>query len=155
MVTWAGGPKVYVATAEAHDAEMAEKIAAHKKIRGDGWETREAPRSLVDALRPAPTGGIILVDCATLWLSNLLLAEADLACECDRLVDALAVSPCPIVVVTNETGQGIVPENALARRFRSAQGRLNQRLAAEAGLVVAVLAGLPMVLKGRLPEAFA
>jgi adenosylcobinamide kinase/adenosylcobinamide-phosphate guanylyltransferase len=94
----------------------------------------------------------VLVDCATLWLTNHLLADSDLDREAARLVAALAASVAPVAVVSNEVGWGIVPDNALARRFRDAQGRLNQQLAAQADLVVGVMAGLPMVLKGRLPE---
>ena len=97
----------------------------------------------------------MLVDCATLWLTNHLLADHDLEGETRRLLAALAACPVPVAVVTNEVGWGIVPENALARRFRDAQGRLNQALAAEADLVVAVMAGLPMVLKGGLPGGIA
>jgi adenosylcobinamide kinase/adenosylcobinamide-phosphate guanylyltransferase len=96
---------------------------------------------------------VVLLDCATLWLTNRMLAEADLVAEYAALLEALAACASPVVVVTNEVGLSIVPENALARRFRDEQGHLNQHLAAQAGLVVAVMAGLPLVLKGALPKA--
>lgn len=97
-------------------------------------------------------GQIVLVDCMTLWLTNLLLAERDIAHAVDGFVAALAVCAAPVVIVTNEVGQGIVPENALARRFRAEQGRLNRRLAETCDTVVGVMAGLPFPLKGALPE---
>ena len=150
-----GMPRCHIATAEAFDAEMAAKIARHRAQRGTGWITRDAPHDVAGALRDLPARSSVLLDCATLWLSNRMLADADLAAETERLIMALAACPAPVVVVSNETGQGIVPDNALARRFREAQGRLNQRLAAEAALVVAVIAGLPLVLKGRLPGGLA
>ena len=147
-----GGQRVYVATAQAFDDEMRAKIAAHQEMRaGDGWHTVEAPFDVVGALSGLGSGDVVLLDCATFWLTNLLLAERDWQEEAEALLAALLACPAPVVVVSNETGQGIVPENALARRFREAQGRLNQRLAAEAGLVVAVMAGLPLVLKRVAP----
>ncbi|WP_102109487.1 bifunctional adenosylcobinamide kinase/adenosylcobinamide-phosphate guanylyltransferase [Oceaniglobus roseus] len=142
---------VYLATAQAFDDEMREKIRAHRAARGEGWQTREVPLDLPRALGALAPSDIALLDCATLWLSNLILADADVEAECAALLDALDALPCPLVVVSNEVGQGIVPDNALARRFRNAQGRLNRRLAERAGLVVAVMAGLPLVLKGALP----
>lgn len=148
---------VYLATAQAWDDEMAARIARHRAARqGAGWRTIEVPRDLAPALAAASPDEAVLLDCATLWLTNVMLApDGDLAAEETRLIDAVDACAAPVTVVTNETGLGIVPENALARAFRDAQGRLNQRLAARAGLVVAVWAGLPMVLKGRLPEGFA
>lgn len=144
-------PRRYIATAEAWDDEMRARIARHRADRGPEWITVEAPLDLAAALGAARAGEAVLVDCATLWLTNHLLAEHDLGDEIARLLDALAACAAPVVIVSNETGWGIVPENALARRFRDEQGRLNQRLAAEAGLVVTVIAGLPLVLKGSLP----
>lgn len=148
-----GLPCTYIATARAYDAEMAAKIAAHRAARGDGWYTIEAPDALAERLAALPAGRAVLVDCATMWLSNRLLAEAPLDNELPALVDALAACAAPVVVVSNEVGQGIVPENALARRFRDLQGRLNRHIAERADLVVAVMAGLPLALKGRLPGA--
>ncbi|WP_374433249.1 bifunctional adenosylcobinamide kinase/adenosylcobinamide-phosphate guanylyltransferase [Tabrizicola sp.] len=151
LVTASRAPRRYIATAEAWDDEMRDRIARHRDDRGPAWTTIEAPLDLAGALRSARPGEAVLVDCATLWLTNHLLAEHDLTAETAGLIAALAACPAPVVIVTNETGWGIVPENALARRFRDAQGRLNQRLAAEADLVVTVIAGLPLVLKGALP----
>lgn len=151
LVTGSGRPRRYIATAEAWDDEMRARIARHRDDRGENWITVEAPLDLCGALASASGDEAVLVDCATLWLTNHLLAEHDLKAEAARLIDALAACPAPVVIVTNETGWGIVPENTLARRFRDEQGRLNQRLAAKADLVVTVIAGLPMVLKGRLP----
>lgn len=140
--------RFYIATAEAWDAEMAARIAQHRLDRGEGWETLEAPRDLAGALGQVGPG-VVLVDCATLWLSNHLLAESDLETEVEGLRRAIQGCKARVIMVSNEVGWSIVPDNALARRFRDEQGRLNQRLAAEAGLVVAVMAGLPMVLKGQ------
>lgn len=150
LVAATGLPRVYVATAEARDDEMRARIAAHRDGR-EGWTTVEAPRDLCGALAAVPAGAAVLVDCATLWLSNHLLDGADLPVQEDALMAALASCRAPVVVVTNEVGLSVVPGNALARTFRDAQGRLNQRLAAQAGLAVAVWAGLPLVLKGTLP----
>lgn len=145
-------PCRYLATAEAGaDAEMAARIRHHREGRGGGWQTIEEPLDLAPALAGG-AGAVTLLDCATLWLSNHLLRGHDLPAEADRLVAALAGAPGPVVVVSNEVGSGIVPENALARLFRDEQGRLNQRLAAAADLVVVVIAGLPLALKGRPPE---
>ena len=147
LVTATRRPRVYVATAEPWDAEMADRIARHRAARGPGWRTLEAPRDLPAALATVTPAEAVLIDCATLWLSNLMLAEADLPAAEDALLTALAACPAPVVIVSNETGQGIVPDNALARRFRTAQGGLNQRLAARARTVIAVIAGLPLPLK--------
>lgn len=145
-----GLPKVYVATAQAFDSEMSDKISAHQKMRGEGWDTRENPLDPGSELSDLPADRAVLVDCATMWISNLLLSDAILEPAVDDFLAALAVCPARVVVVTNEVGQGIVPDNALARRFREAQGRLNIRLAAQAGRVVHVVAGLPNVLKGEI-----
>lgn len=149
LVTASGRAPVYLATAEPWDDEMAARIAAHRAARAaDGWRTVEAPRDLPGALAGIAAGDAVLIDCATLWLSNLMLADADLPAAETALFAALAACPAPVVVVSNEVGLGIVPDNALARRFRYAQGGLNRRLAERAGLVVAVMAGLPLALKG-------
>ncbi len=146
-----GRAPVYIATAQPFDAEMEAKIARHRTARGGLWRTLEVPRDIARALGGVAPSDAVLVDCATLWLTNVILAEGDLPAEEAAFLAALDACPAPVVVVSNETGQGIVPDNALARRFRNAQGALNQRLAARAGLVVAVMAGLPLVLKGALP----
>lgn len=153
LVRAAGQPLTYIATAEAWDDEMAARIARHRDDRGAGWTTVEAPRDLAGALKAA--AGAVLVDCATLWLTNVMLGGSDVGAEVAGLLAALAAHPGPVVVVSNEVGWGIVPENALARAFRDEQGRLNQRIAGAADLVLGVMAGLPMVLKGRLPETLA
>ncbi len=149
LITALPPPWIYLATAEARDAEMAERIALHRARRGADWKTVEAPHDLVAALA-ARGEAPLLVDCLTLWLSNLLLADADVDAEIGRLEGALARPAAAVVLVANEVGFGIVPDNALARRFRDLQGRLNQRLAAMADRVVLVVAGLPLVVKGNL-----
>ncbi|MFD1509515.1 bifunctional adenosylcobinamide kinase/adenosylcobinamide-phosphate guanylyltransferase [Lacimonas salitolerans] len=141
--------RLYLATAEPGDAEMETRIAAHRARRGAGWTTAEAALHTRDALSQAR--GVVLFDCATMWLSNHMLAGHDMTRETETLLDDLAACPVPVIIVSNELGLSVVPENALARRFRQAQGELNQRLAAQAGLVAFVAAGLPMVLKGRMP----
>jgi adenosylcobinamide kinase/adenosylcobinamide-phosphate guanylyltransferase len=142
-------PWTYVATAEAGDAEMAERIAAHRARRGASWRTIETPRDLVRSLQTCKAAPI-LVDCLTLWLSNLMLAGADVDSAIDRLDDALTAIDAPVVMVANEVGSGIVPDHPLGRRFRDLQGMLNQRIAARADRVVLVVAGLPLALKGPL-----
>ncbi|TPE50450.1 bifunctional adenosylcobinamide kinase/adenosylcobinamide-phosphate guanylyltransferase [Amaricoccus solimangrovi] len=137
-------PWHYIATAEALDAEMGARIAAHRARRDARWITAEAPRDVAGALGAIPDGAPVLVDCLTLWLSNLLLAEADLEAETGRLVEILAAPRGPWVAIANEVGLGIVPENALARRFRDAAGVLNQRLAARADRVILTVAGIPI-----------
>lgn len=151
LLVASGRPRRYIATAEAWDDEMRERIAFHRHDRGGDWTTVEAPLDLTAALATARADETVLIDCATLWLTNLLLAERDIPAATEGLIASLSVCTAPVVVVSNEVGWGIVPDNALARRFRDEQGRLNQRLAREAGLVVTVIAGLPMVLKGVLP----
>jgi adenosylcobinamide kinase/adenosylcobinamide-phosphate guanylyltransferase len=141
-------PWTYVATAEAFDQEMTERIAEHRKRRGDGWRTVDAPRDLPGAIRANPATTRVLVDCLTLWLSNLMLADLDIEAETQKLDDALAARSAATILVANEVGYGIVPENALARKFRDLQGRLNQRIAARADRVVLVVAGIPLVIKG-------
>ncbi|WP_333712567.1 bifunctional adenosylcobinamide kinase/adenosylcobinamide-phosphate guanylyltransferase [Yoonia sp.] len=140
----------YIATSQVHDDEMAAKVAAHRAMRGEDWTTIEEPLDIAAALTTAPADAPVLIDCATLWLTNVILGEHDLDAAQRDFLAAIAAAGRPVVVVSNETGQGIVPENALARRFRNAQGRLNQAIAAQADLVVVVMAGLPMVLKGKL-----
>ncbi len=144
------GPWAYVATAEAGDPEMTARIAAHRSRRGSQWQTVEAPRALAAALQSCRSLPV-LVDCLTLWLSNLLLADADIDAEVALLETALAAAKAPIVLVANEVGSGIVPEHPLGRRFRDLQGHVNQRIAARADRVVLVVAGLPLVLK-ETPE---
>lgn len=142
-------PWIYVATAEPGDEEMRARIAAHRARRGPSWQTVEAPQELAEAVilaQPAP----VLVDCLTLWLSNLMLTDADIEAETVRLERALEAATAPIVLVSNEVGSGIVPEHPLGRRFRDLQGALNQRIAARADRVVLMVAGLPLAVKGTL-----
>jgi adenosylcobinamide kinase / adenosylcobinamide-phosphate guanylyltransferase len=141
------GQPVYVATAEALDAEMSERIASHRARRGGEWLERETPLELVAALDETDGGGARLVDCLTLWLSNLMHAERDIEQETARLAQALLRQQSPVVLVTNEVGLGIVPDNALARRFRDAAGILNQNIARAADEVELIVAGLPMRVK--------
>ncbi|HWJ72936.1 MAG TPA: bifunctional adenosylcobinamide kinase/adenosylcobinamide-phosphate guanylyltransferase [Kaistia sp.] len=140
---------VYVATAEARDDEMAARIAAHRRMRSDaGWTTVEEPLALVAALETAVSEDVVvLVDCLTLWLSNLIEADRDVDAEGRALAAYLSQAAGPVVLVSNEVGAGIVPINALARRFADAQGRLNQIVAAAAFQVILVAAGQPLRLK--------
>lgn len=148
----AGPGAVYVATAEAIDDEMGERIARHRARRdGAGWTTVETPLDLAAALRaraPGASGGV-LVDCLTVWLGNLMHAGRDIDREAASLLESLAVAvpPAPVVLVANEVGLGVVPDNPMARAFRDHAGRLNQALAARADRVVLVTAGIPFVLK--------
>lgn len=142
------GSLAFIATAQAFDDEMAQRIARHRDDRGVRWQTIEAPLDLPDAiLRSSASADVIVVDCLTLWLSNVLLAGNSVPDAFYHL--AAAVSNCerPLALVANEVGLGIVPGNALARRFRDDAGRLNQMLAAEVDEVVFVAAGLPLTLK--------
>ncbi|AWM00462.1 bifunctional adenosylcobinamide kinase/adenosylcobinamide-phosphate guanylyltransferase [Bradyrhizobium amphicarpaeae] len=141
------GQPVYVATAEALDAEMEARIATHRARRGADWIEREVPLDLVPALVATDGGGARLVDCLTLWLSNLMHAERNWESEVTELAAALPRLKSPVVFVTNEVGLGIVPDNALARRYRDAAGTMNQVIAAASNEVEFVVAGLPMKLK--------
>jgi adenosylcobinamide kinase/adenosylcobinamide-phosphate guanylyltransferase len=139
-------PWTYVATAEALDEEMRLRIAEHRRRRAEGWVTIEAPLALPEALGEAP--GPVLVDCLTLWLTNLILAERDVDAATAALEAALGACRAPAFLVANEVGLGIVPDHALGRVFRDAAGRLNQRLAARAERVLFMVAGLPITVKG-------
>ena len=141
------GKPVYIATAEAFDHEMRERIAQHRARRGQDWIEHETPLELVAALNATDGGGARLIDCLTIWLSNLMHQGRDWAKEAGRLAEALRAQQSPVVLVTNEVGSGIVPDNALARRFRDEAGRLNQRMAQCASSVLFMVAGLPMRVK--------
>ncbi|MEQ1942894.1 bifunctional adenosylcobinamide kinase/adenosylcobinamide-phosphate guanylyltransferase [Mesorhizobium sp. VNQ89] len=147
LATELPAPWTYIATAQAYDDEMAERITLHRSRRGEGWSTVDAPFGLVDALRAVPAGRPVLVDCLTLWLSNHMLMESDVQARSDELAEVLAAPRGPWFVVSNEVGLGIVPDNPLGRRFRDAQGRLNQKIAAVADRVLFFVAGLPMQVK--------
>ncbi len=142
------GRPVYIATAEVLDEEMAARVALHKAQRGPDWLERPAPLDLVAALRASDGAGPRLVDCLTMWLSNLMHAEREWEPEAQELLAELARQTAPVVLVSNEVGLGIVPDNALARAFRDAQGRLNQMVAAAVDEVEFVVAGIPMKVKG-------
>ena len=140
---------LYIATGQAFDDEMQARIAHHRDRRGPHWRTVEEPLDLAPALaRFSAESWPILVDCLTFWLSNLMLAERDVGAACDELLQTLSALPGPVVLVSNEVGFGVVPDNALAREFRDHAGRLHQRLAAEADRVLLMVAGLPLILKG-------
>jgi adenosylcobinamide kinase / adenosylcobinamide-phosphate guanylyltransferase len=144
-----GLKRVYIATAQAFDTEMSERIGKHQNDRAsDGWHTIEEPIHLATVIvREAKPDTVLLVDCLTLWLSNAMLAELDIADVQTKLLKAVYNAQGPIIFVSNEVGMGLVPETPLGRRFRDAQGRLNQAIAAQVPCVVFVAAGLPIKLK--------
>jgi adenosylcobinamide kinase/adenosylcobinamide-phosphate guanylyltransferase len=142
-------PWIYIATAEPFDDEMNARIFEHRGRRGGQWHTVDAPLDLAGAIGGAPPAATILIDCLTLWLNNLMFKGRDTDAETYRLEAALAAHQAPAVLVSNEVGSGIVPDNAQARRFRDLQGKLNQRIAARADRVVLLVAGLPMAVKGQ------
>ncbi|OAI30774.1 adenosylcobinamide kinase/adenosylcobinamide phosphate guanyltransferase [Methylosinus sp. R-45379] len=147
LVTAEPGPWTYIATAQAFDEEMQIRIAAHRERRPGDWRTVEAPQALAAAIGEAPAELPLLVDCLTLWLTNRLLAEADLRADRATLLEALAERRAPTVLVSSEVGLSIVPENALARRFRDAAGELHQAVATAAGRLYLVVAGYPLTVK--------
>ena len=147
-----GLTRLYLATAQAWDVEMAERIARHRQDRGPDWRTIEAPIEAPAAIvAEAGPGRVLLLDCLTLWLSNVMLAERDIEADIGALSAALQQAAGPVICVSNEVGLSVVPDNALARRFRDAQGQLNQQVAAFADRVLFVAAGLPVALKGEKP----
>jgi adenosylcobinamide kinase / adenosylcobinamide-phosphate guanylyltransferase len=154
LVTRSGRRPVYIATGAARDDEMTERIALHRARRGPEWTTVEAPLDLAGALAgEAGEGVAVLVDCLTLWLSNLIEAGRDVDRETEALIATLAETVAPVVLVSNEVGSGIIPVNALARRYADALGTLNQRVAAAVGRVVFMAAGQPVVVKpSQIPE---
>jgi adenosylcobinamide kinase/adenosylcobinamide-phosphate guanylyltransferase len=140
--------RIFVATAQPFDDEMRDRIARHRTERGEGWTTIEAPIDVPGAIiANASPDAVVLVDCLTLWTSNLLLADHDIGAAREKLVDAIKAARGPVILVANEVGLGIVPDNALARRFRDEAGIINQQVAAVADEVVFLAAGLPMRLK--------
>ncbi len=146
-----GAKGLFIATAEALDDEMRERIEIHKAQRGDRWHCIEEPISICDAMRNARGNTpVILIDCLTMWLSNMLFSDMDIDKEIDALKRALAACHTPVIMVSNEVGMGLVPENPLARRFRDLQGILNQSLAKVCHNVIFVAAGLGIILKGSM-----
>lgn len=151
FVQSAAKSKTYLATSRIHDTEMRAKIDLHVARRNASWALIEEPMDLTSALSDLQTRQICLIDCATMWLSNHLLADRNLVSAQSAFLGSLTTCAADLVVVSNEVGQGIVPDNPLARTFREAQGRLNIALAAQADLVVQIVVGLPIILKGQLP----
>ena len=146
----AGANRIFIATAEPLDEEMRERIFRHQADRAQGWSTVEAPLALVEALSSerASNADVCLVDCLTLWLSNMLHSAQNIEKETDRLCEVIAVPNIPLFLVSNEVGLGLVPETPIGRKFRDAQGRLNQKVAQVCNRVEFVAAGLPIRLKG-------
>ncbi len=145
--------RVYLATAAATDDEMAQRIAMHRARRGEGWRTVEEPVELGAAVRrESAPGTCLLVDCLTVWLGNLMHHGRDIDGAREALLESLTVATGPVVLVANEVGLGIVPDNAMARAFRDHAGRLNQAVARTASRVYFVAAGIPMALKAPVPD---
>ena len=149
LVMAQSSPWIYVATAEPFDDEMRTRIAEHKSRRDGQWHTVDAPTDLAGAIEDAPARNAVLIDCLTLWLNNLIFRKINIDTAIENLEAALAEREAPTVLVSNEVGFGIVPDKAEARRFRDLQGRLNQRIAAMAGRVVLMVAGIPVLVKGE------
>ncbi|MGX1587222.1 bifunctional adenosylcobinamide kinase/adenosylcobinamide-phosphate guanylyltransferase [Brevundimonas diminuta] len=143
----AGRLPVFIATAEAFDDEMRDRIARHQAERGQGWRQVEAPLNLAEAVRALSAKDVAVVDCLTLWLSNQMLVERDLAAAVDDLAQALAACPATLWVVSNEVGWSLVPDNPLGRHFRDEAGRLNQRIAAVADAACLIVAGMRLPLE--------
>ena len=144
-----GEKRIFVATAEAMDEEMAARIAYHRSERGAGWRTVEAPLDLCEPIdQLAAPDAVLVIDCLTLWLNNLMHYGRDVDGETERLAASLQTAGGELVLVSNEVGLGLVPETPAGRAFRDAQGRLNQRIAAIANHVEFMAAGLPLTLKG-------
>ncbi len=149
-----GRKGLFIATAQALDQEMEERISAHKRQRGVEWLTVEEPLLIYEAVKNADDSlPVILIDCLTMWLSNMLLTNrVDMHKEIEKLVNALIHRSSPVIMVSNEVGMGLVPESPLGRRFRDIQGQLNQRMASLCATVIFVAAGLPLALKGTIPH---
>jgi len=141
-------PKIYIATGQAFDDEMVERIDEHKGRRGDEWRTIEAPIDVCGAIESQCEGTAVLFDCVTLWISNLMAAERDVIIEVEHLCSLIGDLQCDLTIVSNEVGLGIVPDNELARKFRDEAGRANQMIAAACDKVVFMAAGLPLNMKG-------
>ena len=142
---------VYLATSRIWDDETKTRVQVHKSRRNSSWHTIEAAFDLNPTLKSATKNQAILIDCATMWLTNHLLENHTIEKAQIDLLNSLKTCAAPVVIVSNEVGQGIVPDNALSRQFRESQGRLNIALAAQSDLAIQIVAGLPNVLKGQLP----
>ena len=141
------GKKLYLASANIYDKEMQEKVNKHRDRRGSEWTTIAEPLDAVHYIENLNIKEIMLFDCATMWLTNHFLEKSNIYHEIDLLVNSIKSSKGSIITVTNEVGSGIVPDNSMAREFRELQGKLNQKLATVASLVVTVIAGIPLILK--------
>ena len=150
-VLGSGARPVYLATSRIFDDEIAHKVQVHQERRDARWHNLNADLDLGPALATLDAGQAVLIDCATMWLSNQMLDESDLVAAQTALLNDIKSCAAPVVMVSNEVGHGIVPDNKLARAFREAQGRLNIAFAAQADFAVMITAGLPQVLKGQLP----
>ncbi len=143
--------KIFMATSVPTDQEMENRVICHQQERGDGWLTVEEPVNLPNKIMAfAQDSHVILVDCLTLWTSNLMFREydqADILAKTQEMSNAMKKAPCPVILVTNEVGAGIVPENALARKFRDMAGFVNQTVARDADRVVWMVAGIPNTIK--------
>jgi adenosylcobinamide kinase/adenosylcobinamide-phosphate guanylyltransferase len=148
--------KFFLATCIPQDEEMHQRVSRHRAERGEGWTAVETPLFLAQAIRDiSPNADVLLVDCLTLWVSNLMMEqdggpdalEDIMACHTRNLTESLLAAECPVILVTNEVGNGIVPDNPLARSFRDAVGRVNQQIAACAGQVIWMVAGIPIKIK--------
>ncbi len=149
LVTASGLSRHYIATGRAFDEEMRERIARHREDRGDAWVTHEEPLALADRIAEvARADRAVLVDCLTLWVTNLMLEGRDMVAEFSGLLDAIRAAPGRLILVSNEVGLGIVPENRMARDFRDHAGRLHQQVAALVPEVYFLAAGLPLKMKG-------
>ena len=147
--------KIFLATCIPRDEEMHQRVTLHQAERGDGWIAVETPLFVSEAIRDiGPNADVLLVDCLTLWVSNLMMEQAEpdapkdlLAAHTCRLIESLATAACPVILVTNEVGAGIVPDNPLARTFRDAVGQVNQQIAACVDQVIWMVAGIPLKIK--------
>jgi adenosylcobinamide kinase/adenosylcobinamide-phosphate guanylyltransferase len=144
-------PMTYIATSRVFDAEVARRLEVHQARRDNRWTTIEADIDLPGALRQIGPDGVALIDCATMWLTNLMMDREPIERSQEQLMEALDSCAGAWAIVSNEVGHGIVPKNAMARQFRERQGQLNIALAQQAELAVQVVAGLPLALKGALP----
>lgn len=151
LVFATGRPRIYLATSQAGDAEMSAKITRHRAQRGPDWTTIEEPLELTDVIRNQDGSDVVLLDCATLWLTNWMCDNRDMDAAAQAFLAMITPCDAPLVVVSNDLGGGLVPPDAMSRQFQQVHGKLNQLVAAQADLVVAVTAGLPHVLKGVLP----
>lgn len=147
-----GLSKIYLATAQIWDVEMAQKVKDHQKMREGNWKTVETGLDLAAAIGAQTDAHAVLIDCLTMWITAKMMAEESATGAAENVLRAILARAGPTVVVTNEVGQGVVPDTPMGRAFRNEQGRLNQRFAAQAQSVVAVMSGLPLALKGPLPE---